>query len=191
MIIACDVDGVVVNPYLRWVEEWNRDHPENLRKMTQVYQTDTTNPLDLEFLNRLTSGDRYVGLAPMDGARQGIRELMEMGHRVVYVTSCVKNMADAKWHWLEEHGFLPKTTLQAHDLILAHDKYLVAADLLIDDRFEAVADWVDKRGKRAILFDQPWNNGPAQMAHNNFWMKVDVATSWRHLVNQFVRLYGD
>lgn len=186
MIIACDVDGVIVDPYPRWVDMWNRDNPHDPFTVEEIYSQRAAD--NQAFLNLLTQGNLYVGLDPINGALAGVQALRALGHRVVFATSCVKNMADSKWAYLEECGFLPPTNLQARDLIIIHDKTLVAADLLIDDRMETIRAWSDIRKRRSVLFTQPWNVGLDDTVHSTFWMTCQRAMHWADVVRYVEKL---
>lgn len=184
MIIACDVDGVIVDPYPKWVEQWNQYHPDDPFTVEEIYTQRAAD--NKAFLDLLTQGNLYQGLPPVAGALEGVQALRALGHRVVFATSCVKNMADSKWAWLEEQGFLPPTNLQAHDLIIIHDKTLVAADLLIDDRMDTVRAWVEKRQRQVVLFTQPWNEKLDDEVHSAFWTRAHRAMHWPGVV-RYVR----
>jgi 5'(3')-deoxyribonucleotidase len=84
----------------------------------------------------------YLNVLPFNGAVSAINTLRDAGHRVIFVTSCVKGTADQKLNWLQDWGFLPLDDHMAReDFFVASDKSLIAADVLFDDRPSTVEDF--------------------------------------------------
>lgn len=146
--IACDVDGVIADLTVEWLRRYNRDYNDDLTP-ARIHQWDMVPAVKAEcghkIYDYLRDPDLYAQVPLIDHAQEGVAQLREWGHRVVFVTSCTKNMADQKWAWLERFGFLKSTLMQSPDLILAHDKSLINADLLIDDHLGNFLNW-DKPG---------------------------------------------
>lgn len=152
MIIAVDMDGVLVDFNRKLVEYMNeRGYPDlTYQGITTFYYEELLGPEGGKLAHDWIDRDEvYDGLEPEDGALEGIERLHEFA-RVVIVTSALPSMANAKQRWLREHGF------QHKDWVLARDKNLVEADLLIDDAVHNVEAWI-KTGRPAILYDRPWN----------------------------------
>lgn len=165
-VIAVDVDGVVADMFPVWLERYHRDHPDVPYSLADVYGDRAKR--DLVFLSYLNDPTLYDGVSPIPGALEAIQELRAKGHRVVFVTSCVKGMVDGKWNWLQRHGFLPAGDFQADDLVIVHDKSLIRASALIDDLPKNVSRW----GNRGILFTQPWNVDSTHMPRVAGWPEV-------------------
>lgn len=193
MIIACDVDGVIADLFAAWLAKYNKDYDDTLTadKITDWDVTKFVKPeCGTKIYDYLRHGDLYDEVPVIKGAQEGIDAFREAGHRIVYVTTCVKEMTDPKWHWLERNGFLPKGKHTQDDLVVAADKLLVDAQLLIDDRSKTVVRWVTEKGKRAFLFE---SSAPYDLpeVHSAFWLRCTHVQSWDSLHKEFVRIYGD
>jgi 5'(3')-deoxyribonucleotidase len=176
--IAVDVDDVLADLHREWILRYNRDFNDNLTvndmkdwKLSEAVKPEAV-PQLFEYLK---DDDLYDAIVPIEGAKEGVRTLKEMGFRVVYATACVEGMADKKINWLLEHGFLHEKDpwLGAvgiyGDFVSAGDKSLVHADYLIDDREDYVKNFTAGTG---ILFDRPCNRNvdyPHVLAH---WGKI-------------------
>lgn len=174
-VIACDVDNVLADLYVEWLRRYNLDYNDSL-KPEGIHQWDITQAVKQEcghkIFDYLMHPDLYDLVPLVEFAQEGVAQLREWGYRVVFVTSCTKNMADQKWEWLERFGFLEPTKMQHADLILAHDKSLINADLLIDDHVGNFKDWT----RPGILLTTPPNKA-AVMKPN-----VKRAMNWPDIV---------
>lgn|SRR5512135_993687 len=191
MIVACDVDGVVADLFHSWLGHYNRDYNDTLTP-EQITDWDVSKFVKPEcgkkIYDYLHHGDLYDEVPPIEGALEGLERIREIGHRVVFVTTCVKQMTDPKWNWLERHGFLPKGKHNQDDLIVAADKLLVDAQLLIDDRAKTIVRWVNDKSRRGMLFQSSYVLPDVPSA---FWMKCSRVSNWSHLLTEFVRIYGE
>ncbi|KZE41369.1 5' nucleotidase, NT5C type [Microbacterium sp. T32] len=96
----------------------------------------------------------YAGLAPIDGAIEGLYLLRDLGATVKLCSTpdaTNPTCASDKVDWVANHV----GTAWVKDLILTHDKTLVRGAVLIDDKPEVtgavVPEW------EHIIFDQPYN----------------------------------
>lgn len=149
-IIAVDVDQVVANTFPVW-QEISKRVLGYTYAMEKIYSKEAAD--DKDFLRLLNDSTLYQAVFPIDDAQKGVHILREEGHRCVFVTSCTMGMRDAKVEWLMRWGFLPRTNLQQEDFIDVHDKSLVHVDVAIDDLPKNLKHY----GKRAVLFDAPYN----------------------------------
>lgn len=106
---------------------------------------------------------RYIpGIAskmqPMDGAKEGVKKLRELGYRVVILTS--PTISNITWEtdrrtWLTYHF-----EINHQDVIFARDKYLVRGDVFIDDKIKKVLDWaaVNPSGQ-GFVYDHLFTRG--------------------------------
>lgn len=166
MVIAVDVDGVVADMFPVWLARYHADYPEAPYALSDVYGERAAR--DEHLLAYLNDATLYDDVQPVDNALPAIQALRGVGHRVVFVTSCVKGMVDGKWSWLQRNGFLPVGEMQSDDLIVVHDKSMIRADALIDDLPRNVAPW----GACGILFAQPWNDGADAALVADDWLDV-------------------
>ena len=172
MLIGVDVDDVVADLVPRWLELYNRTYKDTLRveQITSWQIVDFVKPeCGNHIYDFLYNPFLYDGVMPIDGALGGVLSLKKDGHRIVFVTSCVRGMLDMKWDWLVRWDFLPNELHQS-DLIAATDKSLIKVDILIDDR----PDTILKFGRKGILFKRPWNPGVDD------WETITEYFSWQN-----------
>lgn len=188
MLIACDVDGVLSDLAAEWYRRYNRDYDDNLTPdrvkswATHKYVRPACGARIYDYLH---DPDLYLYVEPVPGAQKGVRALQKLGHRVVYVTSNVKGMTDQKWDWLERHGFLKTHHRAAADLVVMHDKTLVDADVLIDDRGEYIVEWVNGKRRKGILYSHPWNAWMLDDMPSAFWLWCHRVKNWEEIVKYF------
>lgn len=155
MIIGVDVDGVVADLNTEWLRRINA-------AQLTTYSVEDITEWDMKCVSRdgydvyqhLRDPDLYDHVRPYRGALEAIEVLRDVGHRVVFVTSCSVGKYDAKERWLVRHGFLPDHYVQP-DFYPANDKSLIRADVLIDDAPHNLETFPGER----ILIDQPHNRG--------------------------------
>lgn len=156
MIIASDVDDVVANFLPAWLHAYNKLYNDNLAPDAIATWDDictkTRPECQRKVYDIIQEPDFYDQVQPIAGAFEGVRWLREQGHRVVFVTSSIGPSMDAKRRWLMRYGFIPQA-YAADDYVVAHDKALIRAEILIDDRPKNIANFPGKR----VLYHQPWN----------------------------------
>ena len=96
----------------------------------------------------------WARLQPIEGAIEGVRQLMAAGHQVRFCSSPWIPHATCeaeKRQWLERY-FGPEI---AADAFIGPDKTICPGDILIDDKPDITGsqqpEW------RQVVFDQPWN----------------------------------
>lgn len=157
MILGVDVDDTVADFTTEWVRRYNIEYNDKQTNddvkgwnVEEYLYKATRNQL----FNLLRAPDFYKHVSPLRGARDGIYRLLSLGHRVVYVTSCVEGTMDQKRQWLLDWGFL--TPQNSHrDFIAATDKSLINVDVLFDDRVSTVEEFPGC----AFLISSPANRG--------------------------------
>jgi 5'-nucleotidase len=157
-IIAVDVDGVVADLDTEWLRRYNELSGDNLTpdKLTRWDIGDQTLPGWKEkFYQLLQDPFIYDEVQPYAYAFASVEWLRMLG-RVVFVTSTPAEHLTAKYQWLVRHGFLDRKT-GINDYIPIKDKWLVAADVLLDDHVKNVESF---KGQ-AFLITRPHN---AQLA---------------------------
>ncbi len=156
LIIGMDVDDVVLDLITEWLYRYNSRTDDNVLPediLSWDIQQYCPKMSKEDFFKILHEPDLYDRVKPMEGARKVIYQLLSMGHRVVYITSCVGMSAYYKKLCLRRYGLL--TSKNKHrDFISASDKSLVSGvDVLFDDRPENVQTFK----KAAYLVDRPHN----------------------------------
>jgi 5'(3')-deoxyribonucleotidase len=149
-IFAVDVDDVCADLMTVWLNEYNWDFEDNLKREDM---TDWNISLFVKkecgnkILRYIEDPTMYDFIQPLPDSLEGVNILRKIG-RVVFVTSATNGCAGRKFRWLQEKEFNPAI----EDYIEAKDKSLIKYDIMIDDNFNNIKD-----GKNNILFNQPWN----------------------------------
>ena len=172
LTIAVDVDDVTLDLLNIWLRDINRKFKTKLERheittwAIHDHVQGAAGPdavIDPAEVYNLLTQDMYLEVEPIEGALYGVNQLRELGHRVIFVTSTPKGCEGAKLAFLKRHGFLDDKGAYGDgrvysDYIECHDKSLIQADILIDDRVTNIQDFPGQ----AILFDRfhnrsfPW-----------------------------------
>lgn len=159
MKILLDQDEVLCQLVSRVVQYWNEDHPADPKTIEDIRSWDIASNLGATGQDFLRSVLRYSHLYeyldPVDGAVEGVRELLDMGHQVRVVTHIPKfatTAYDGKCQWLRDH--LPFFPLE--DFCAYSHKDEVEGDVLLDDGPHNIQRWTD-RGRWGVVFERPWN----------------------------------
>lgn len=161
MIILVDMDGTICdwNSWFdHYVEKLFPDLAERLPKAVSAKEFDLFKGLGVDEAAALTHVFNHEGfyadIPPLPGALEAVREMIEDGHIVKFVTSpwyenptCMQDKAD----WLKAH--LGAEALS--HLIITKDKTMVVGDLLFDDKPEIEGDITPMW--RQILIDHTYN----------------------------------
>jgi 5'-nucleotidase len=172
MIVCVDVDGVCADLLPAWLQKYNSDYDDNLtpEDITEWNLHPFVKPECGEKIYKyLHDSDLYLSVQTIPGALRGVQMLRELNHRVIFLTACVgAEMAAAKIDWMFDHGFLHTPRyFGMSDLIIAKEKRLIRADVLVDDYPENLREfWGEK-----ILFDAPYNKD-AKYNRANDWAGV-------------------
>jgi 5'(3')-deoxyribonucleotidase len=170
-ILACDVDSVVINLSESWLNLYNRDWNDNL-KPENILSWGTHEYVRPEcgraIYDYLLLPEIYDKAQPIAGAVRGVYSLRKAGHRVIFVTSCPRGVGGPKFEWLSRYGILEDEA----DFIIARDKGLIKADLLIDDYQENIKRFGVHKGILFKLPDQPWSKPDGLEFIANGWSEV-------------------
>jgi 5'(3')-deoxyribonucleotidase len=155
LTILCDVDDVIAAFVPGLIRNYNNTLEENEQPMTLAKVNDWSLTA-CGFSKRVYSlfgADLYDNwVTPIPGALEVIRHIREVGHRVVFVSSCPEGTMDAKVRWLIKHEFMASGK-KMPDFVAADDKSLIAGDMLVDDGMHNVEAFPGK----AVLVDMPHN----------------------------------
>lgn len=149
-LILIDMDGVVVDLMGEAVARGLFQHPPckwNFTGCCTPYEQD-------EIFGQYNI---FRDPAPISGAVDGVAKLIDAGHDVRFVSTpwpTNHQSAQHKYEWIEEHFGKPRL------LILTHDKTLIPASVLIDDRPNLTGPWTH------ITYPQAWN---ASSWHEPTW----------------------
>lgn len=170
MILAIDVDGVVADLHTTWLRRYNQEYGDIVQyeDIGKWRMQDIVKPeCGEKIYDYIKDPSVYDDVKPIKGALEGVTALRNMGHRIVFASSCLMGTADAKWLWLNKHGFL-KSNL-AHgtdkDWLAVNDKTLVRSAYLLDDKYENISTFPGI----GVLFDQPWNRNKKWYLRAHSW----------------------
>ena len=158
MIILVDMDGVIA--------EWSAEY-DRLLDIADPNQEITRTPNQRTFdlfsgrpqahqetiLGVMNTPGFYRNLKPIEGAREALAEMVDMGHTVYLVSSPFPTnptCASDKFAWVIEHYGIE----WAKRLILTMDKTAVVGDVLIDDKPEITGSVEPEWGH--VVFDARW-----------------------------------
>lgn len=165
MNILCDIDGVIANTSGAVLKLYNKDYYDNVTN-NDILEWNTHKFVKPECGEKVydyyTRDDIYSYVEPIEGALFAVQYLRVKGHRVIFVTS---GLTAAKVLWMMKYGLVLDRYYDP-DLVFAHDKTLIAGDVLIDDKIE------NCRGRTSILFDQPWNRTENHVRRARDWTDV-------------------
>ena len=147
MIVALDVDNVIIDLATSWLNLYNRDFDDDLTKceILSYNIVDFVKATKEQMWSYLRSGEAYTLAKPEDHANEAVEFLRKFA-RVIFVT--VEDFKDVKKNWLFDWGFL----VRDEDYVVAADKSLINSQLLIDDK---IGNLINHHN--GYLFVQPWN----------------------------------
>ena len=144
------MDSIVANLQEKWFAAYNEEWDDNLTPddvlswSTHLY----VKPECRKKLYGYFTPELFRSLNPIDGAVKTIRKWKVAGHEVVFVTATPWGCADSKYEWAREHF----PFLTNHEVIMAHKKYLISGDILIDDSPGNITAYRARHGKSAKIF---------------------------------------
>ncbi len=158
MRILVDMDAVIVDFGKGFELAWRQLYPSlNIEihgrdsfyiAQHEPYET------QVKVFKTINSAGFFESLEPIEGAKQALNLLHEMGHEVCIVTSPGLNYKHApseKFAWVKKHY----SEYFLKGLTITNSKYLVNGDILIDDKpvvkSEDLASW------EHVLFDCSYN----------------------------------
>jgi 5'-nucleotidase len=170
--IILDVDDVCLDLLTTWLEIYNEEYRDELTKEDikswDVHKYVRPN-CGKKIYDYLQDPNLYWGVAPIEGAVDGVNFLRSIGLPIVFVTSF--DPAGAKFKCLTEHGF----TSNPYEYIVCYRKYLIKGSLLIDDKPQNVVEF----GDGGWLFNQP---------HNAFFKWDKRLDGWDDIVSRFSKI---
>ncbi len=177
-IILLDMDDVLSNLVQPWMQLLNKKFNIEIDFEGLVgWNLGTILPVKYPVL---TSSDVYSvldlpgffrNLPVIPGAKEGLKEMLELDWRPVIVTSLpiVKHnsgqVIQEKCEWVEEHL---KGLIDHRDIVVTYRKFLVQGDVLIDDGPHNLQEYPG----RTIAFDRPWNKNEEATERVSNWSEV-------------------
>jgi 5'(3')-deoxyribonucleotidase len=159
MRLGIDLDGVVANFTQGWMDFYNAEFGTSL-----VFE-DSTHWGDLVDLTRFNDIDEFWEwssdldghsifwhLDPFPGAVEAIRSLVDAGHQIVVVTTKPDFAIRDTHQWIERHR------IPAAEVHILEDKWLIDADVYLDDGPHVLPGLLQHRSDRTICrYIRPWN----------------------------------
>ena len=155
--IAIDMDSVIADTMLVWIQEYNRLKNSSLTK-TDIYSWDLSSTLNISIdqvsdLFTNVWSDRWRDIPPTEPNIGRVMEnLRSLGFRISILTKRFRSSVPNVANWLDFHD------IYCDDLLFIYDnkpKAHYPFDVLVDD---APVNLVDIfHPKYGILFNQPWN----------------------------------
>jgi 5'(3')-deoxyribonucleotidase len=131
LTILVDLDDIVVDLQGPWYREYNLRTADTLDQVNVTdWDVSRFARWPQELIAILSEPGFFSGLPALPGAIEGLRVLVEDGHRVLIVSAgSGPESLKGKGEWVEKHlRFLPPK-----NLILTHAKDAVRGDVLFDD----------------------------------------------------------
>ena len=154
-----DIDGTLVDTpilWLNWFEnkykiKYNR---ENLRTFESFYEEFTKVAPEKDVLSFWNNTSLYDDLKPYTKAKLYVNKLKNQGYKIYFCSTC--NFLE---HSVSKRNFLEKYfSYEIEDLIIIRDKFLLNADLIIDDRPKTLEEFKKRNTKiKTILSKQIFN----------------------------------
>jgi 5'-nucleotidase len=142
-IIFVDVDGVAADSITYWINLYNADYKQQLKK-TDITQYDIK-PFIIPYCNFAQYFTHYEEVKTEKNAKWAIEKLWRE-YRVVFATAGkIESL-----NWLQVNFGIKEI-----DYVFCKDKSLLRGDILVDDKPENLWGFQGKR----FLFRQPWNEG--------------------------------
>ncbi|MFQ5969264.1 MAG: hypothetical protein ACE5J2_02050 [Nitrososphaerales archaeon] len=156
MKIALDVDGVLADIILVWVDDYNRTHKKSVNK-NDIVHWDFWKDLGLNkysFYQELSKcWSRWKEVPAMEqGIANAVETLRSVG-KVDIVTAREEATSEYVTQWLEHNDIKYDDYVTVPD---GRDKADLGYDIFIDDSPHNVIR-IAAKGKNALLYDQPWN----------------------------------
>lgn len=174
MIIICDIDGVLNNLTPKAIELYNLRSGKNIQvsDLTTYNFSDCLPKEDADGICALFEEEElWNSLTPTPGSQDGLKTLIQQGHKVYLATAThYKNFA-WKMEWLKRYyGFFNEK-----NVIRIMDKSILKADVMIDDCLDNLINNFCER----ICIDHPWNRNPVK----DFTYDIYRVDTWNKIPN--------
>lgn len=159
MRLGIDLDGVVANFTKGWMGFYNRDFG------AELVETDSKQWNDLVDLTHfanigefwrwssdLDGRSVFWHLEPFPGAVEALRSLADAGHQIVVITTKPEFAIEDTHEWIEQQR------IPAAEIHILEDKWLVPADVYLDDGPHVLPGLVEHRPESTVCrYVRPWN----------------------------------
>lgn len=155
--IIVDIDDTIADLLPVWISWYNHEYKDDLR-LSQITGWDLTEFVKPEcgrkIYDYLGDPDLYENVLPVPGSVDAVASFTEAGHQVFFVTAAYH---PRKIQWLRDNGFLPSDGSEDWRYMVAKNKSLIIADIIVDDRYGTVMTFPGY----GVLYNQAHNRGLA------------------------------
>jgi 5'(3')-deoxyribonucleotidase len=165
-IVAVDMDDTILWLMKEIMKDHNDRFPDHLLEYKDMIAFDESmmHP-EYNKMNFFEKPGSFRNLEIMDEYVVDELRKINQDYDLIIVTSAFAHSVPDKWEWLQEH--LPFITKDK--FITASRKYLINADILIDDAIHNVLDWTTT-GRPAIVPSHHWNQKLLTLNNNRITM---------------------
>lgn|SRR3990167_1228030 len=158
--LLVDMDGVCVALSQYWFDIYNSETGDNLTfDMVEVWELSSYAKYPDKMSEILNRPDFFYNAPPNKDAIEYFSKLIEENKfRINILTQAPINSVTAvhdKRRWMEK--YFPKFNI--HNMIFAHNKFLVSGDFLLDDHPHHLLSWKkeDPSNRISVAFDYKYN----------------------------------
>ena len=160
MRLGIDLDGVVANFTKGWMGFYNEQFGTSLQVADSRRWHDLVNLTHFadidefwEWSSDLDGKSVFWHLEPFPGAVEALRGFVDDGHQIVIITT-KPDFAHTDTHeWVERHR------IPAAELHILEDKWLIPADVYLDDGPHILPGLVERRPDSTVCrYVRPWND---------------------------------
>ena len=174
MRIACDIDGCINNLVDKTLEMYNAETGKNIQisDITAYNFYDCLPKDDADgIIHLFKRKDLWDSLSPAHNSQEGLKTLIDRGHKVYLATSTDPNNFAYKTEWLR--AYFP--FIDMNNVIRIMDKSLLNVDIIIDDCIDNLKKSMCER----IVIDHPWNQGKS----TDYAYDIHRAYDFRDVIN--------
>ena len=183
MIIAVDFDNILNNLTEKVLEIYNAQSGKNIQmaELTAYNFYDCLSKDDADGIIKLFKNkNMWDALSPIEGARNGLQKLIDVGYRVYIVTATAPENFVWKISWLKK--YFP--FFNVDNVILMKDKSLFKCDIMIEDFYDQL---IKNKFCHKIILDYPWNQDEAKdWVHSTYRCK-----NWKEIVEAVNKIRDD
>lgn len=167
MKIAIDMDEVLADPLVKFIELYNRDYGISLdlkiEAGNEIYHHIPEN-INHKWYDYINEKGFFRNLPLIEGSVAAVKKLQEK-HEVYIVSAAMEfpNSLEDKYHWLAEHF----PFIGWKNIMFCGEK-IVSTDVMIDDRAK---NFIDFKGRK-LLFSSPHNLLLTGYERVNNWEEV-------------------
>lgn len=165
-ILVFDMDNVICDLQNVWLALYNKLYNDHARK-EDIKGYDIHNYVKYgPLIYKLIENDHvFRRLPPLPDAIDGLKYLMQQGHKVQICSAAEGLQIEGKLDWLR--FYLPE--IKQEDIFFTMDKSIMEADFMFDD---APHNLYTSSCRTPVLFSQPWNRNCKDFITVHNWKEI-------------------